>query len=315
MQMERTLELAGRLRSELRRVIFGQDDLIDMLCTAVLSRGHILIEAVPGMGKTRAARALGKLIDGEFRRIQFTPDLMPGDIVGTTVYSFQSQHFEVVKGPVFAHVILADEVNRAPAKTQSALLQAMEERRVNIAGKDLDLSERFVVIATQNPLEMEGTYPLPEAQLDRFMLKIEMGYPGLEEEKNIYLNQMTPSKDQEALLKPVIREEDMKHIWEDMEGMLVDEKILEYVSEIILKTRNFPGIAFGASPRAGIHLLTAARAWAITQERDYVIPDDIKDLAIPVLAHRLVLDPESELEGVAPSDYLRKILNEVVVFS
>jgi MoxR-like ATPase len=313
--MERTLELAGRLRSELRRVIFGQDDLIDMLCTAVLSRGHILIEAVPGMGKTRAARALGKLIDGEFRRIQFTPDLMPGDIVGTTVYSFQSQHFEVVKGPVFAHVILADEVNRAPAKTQSALLQAMEERRVNIAGKDLDLSERFVVIATQNPLEMEGTYPLPEAQLDRFMLKIEMGYPGLEEEKNIYLNQMTPSKDQEALLKPVIREEDMKHIWEDMEGMLVDEKILEYVSEIILKTRNFPGIAFGASPRAGIHLLTAARAWAITQERDYVIPDDIKDLAIPVLAHRLVLDPESELEGVAPSDYLRKILNEVVVFS
>jgi MoxR-like ATPase len=315
MQMERTLELAGRLRSELRRVIFGQDDLIDMLCTAVLSRGHILIEAVPGMGKTRAARALGKLIDGEFRRIQFTPDLMPGDIVGTTVYSFQSQHFEVVKGPVFAHVILADEVNRAPAKTQSALLQAMEERRVNIAGKDLDLSERFVVIATQNPLEMEGTYPLPEAQLDRFMLKIEMGYPGLEEEKNIYLNQMTPSKDQEALLKPVIREEDMKQIWEDMEGMLVDEKILEYVSEIILKTRNFPGIAFGASPRAGIHLLTAARAWAITQERDYVIPDDIKDLAIPVLAHRLVLDPESELEGVAPSDYLRKILNEVVVFS
>jgi MoxR-like ATPase len=313
--MERTLELAGRLRSELRRVIFGQDDLIDMLCTAVLSRGHILIEAVPGMGKTRAARALGKLIDGEFRRIQFTPDLMPGDIVGTTVYSFQSQHFEVVKGPVFAHVILADEVNRAPAKTQSALLQAMEERRVNIAGKDLDLSERFVVIATQNPLEMEGTYPLPEAQLDRFMLKIEMGYPGLEEEKNIYLNQMTPSKDQEALLKPVIREEDMKQIWEDMEGMLVDEKILEYVSEIILKTRNFPGIAFGASPRAGIHLLTAARAWAITQERDYVIPDDIKDLAIPVLAHRLVLDPESELEGVAPSDYLRKILNEVVVFS
>jgi MoxR-like ATPase len=313
--MERTLELAGRLRSELRRVIFGQDDLIDMLCTAVLSRGHILIEAVPGMGKTRAARALGKLIDGEFRRIQFTPDLMPGDIVGTTVYSFQSQHFEVVKGPVFAHVILADEVNRAPAKTQSALLQAMEERRVNIAGKDLDLSERFVVIATQNPLEMEGTYPLPEAQLDRFMLKIEMGYPGLEEEKNIYLNQMTPSKDQEALLKPVIREEDMKHIWEDMAGMLVDEKILEYVSEIILKTRNFPGIAFGASPRAGIHLLTAARAWAITQERDYVIPDDIKDLAIPVLAHRLVLDPESELEGVAPSDYLRKILNEVVVFS
>jgi MoxR-like ATPase len=313
--MERTLELAGRLRSELRRVIFGQDDLIDMLCTAVLSRGHILIEAVPGMGKTRAARALGKLIDGEFRRIQFTPDLMPGDIVGTTVYSFQSQHFEVVKGPVFAHVILADEVNRAPAKTQSALLQAMEERRVNIAGKDLDLSERFVVIATQNPLEMEGTYPLPEAQLDRFMLKSEMGYPALEEEKNIYLNQMTPSKDQEALLKPVIREEDMKHIWEDMEGMLVDEKILEYVSEIILKTRNFPGIAFGASPRAGIHLLTAARAWAITQERDYVIPDDIKDLAIPVLAHRLVLDPESELEGVAPSDYLRKILNEVVVFS
>jgi MoxR-like ATPase len=312
--MDTTLELVRRLREELKRVIYGQEDLVDMLCTAVLSRGHVLIEAVPGMGKTRAARALGRLIDGDFRRIQFTPDLMPGDIVGTTVYSFQSQHFEVVKGPLFAHVVLADEVNRAPAKTQSALLQAMEERRVTIAGADMDLSDRFIVIATQNPLEMEGTYPLPEAQLDRFMIKIEMGYPDPDDEKRIYASQMKPSADAELELKPVLGEDELRKIWMEMEGMLVDGKILDYVGEIISRTRNFPGIAFGASPRAGIHLLTAARAWAITRERDYVVPDDVKDLAIPVLAHRIILEPESELEGVSPADYLRKILNEVVVF-
>jgi MoxR-like ATPase len=238
--MDTTLELVRRLREELKRVIYGQEDLVDMLCTAVLSRGHVLIEAVPGMGKTRAARALGRLIDGDFRRIQFTPDLMPGDIVGTTVYSFQSQHFEVVKGPLFAHVVLADEVNRAPAKTQSALLQAMEERRVTIAGADMDLSDRFIVIATQNPLEMEGTYPLPEAQLDRFMIKIEMGYPDPDDEKRIYASQMKPSADAELELKPVLGEDELRKIWMEMEGMLVDGKILDYVGEIISRTRNFP---------------------------------------------------------------------------
>jgi MoxR-like ATPase len=255
------------------------------------------------------------LFGGSFKRIQFTPDLMPSDIVGTVIFNFQDQQFTVVKGPVFSNILLADEINRSPAKTQSALLQAMEERFVTIAGQDYPLEWPFFVVATQNPLEMEGTYPLPEAQLDRFMLQILLDYPTEEEEGRIYdlVTQKRGTDPLTAVPEDLLDNQSLKEISSAVDQMIVDQRIVDYTRKLIRHTRSMPGLAFGASPRGGIHLLKAARVWALLSERDYVLPEDIQDLAKPVLRHRLLLEAESELEGLNADNFIERLLAEVSV--
>lgn len=306
-----------RAREEIAKVIIGQQQVVDSALIAIFTGHHALIEGVPGVAKTLLVRTLAHVLGCEFGRIQFTPDLMPADITGTHVFNFQKNSFALVKGPIFTTFLLADEINRAPAKTQSALLQAMQERTVTIDRRTHDLSDHFTVFATQNPIEFQGTYPLPEAQVDRFMLKIPMQHPGREEELTL-ARRMLGSDSPEAVLKSgavqaVISAETISNLRLQLEAIRVKEELAAYLVDIVRRTRSHQGVLVGAGPRATQALLLSSRAHAALQGRDFVTPDDIKSQAVPVLGHRIILRPEYEIEGLAIEEVVQQILQEVTV--
>jgi MoxR-like ATPase len=304
-------------KQEVAKVIIGQQSIVDQALIAIFSGNHALIEGVPGVAKTLLVRTLAHVMRCDFARIQFTPDLMPTDITGTHVFNLQKDEFSLVKGPVFTTFLLADEINRAPAKTQSALLQAMQERTVTIDRKTHELSPNFTVFATQNPIEYEGTYPLPEAQKDRFMLKITMDHPGRDEELAL-ANRMLGKESPENVLaggqvKQVLTPEVLSRLRESLEAIVVKEELSAYIVDIVRQTRKHPSVLVGAGPRATQAFILAARTHAAIQGRDFITPDDIKTLALPVLEHRLILRPEFEIEGLTLSEVIDEILKGVAV--
>ncbi|MCK9617120.1 MAG: AAA family ATPase [Lentimicrobiaceae bacterium] len=304
---------------EMHRVIIGQKQMIERLLIGLLSNGHILLEGVPGLAKTLAIKSLARTIELKFSRIQFTPDLLPADLVGTMIYSQKKEEFMVRKGPIFANFILADEINRSPAKVQSALLEAMQERQVTIGTQTYQLEEPFLVLATQNPIEQEGTYPLPEAQVDRFMLKVVIGYPSQEEEKQILRQNITS---EQPVTRTIVKPEDILRARNIVREVYLDEKIENYITDIVFATR-YPTkyrlqkfenmINYGASPRASINLALAAKAYAFIKRRGYVIPEDIRAIAHDVLRHRIGLSYEAEAENVTTEEIINEILNSVEV--
>ena len=309
-------EMFRAIKQELMKVIKGQEEVIDLVLIAFFAGGHVLIEGLPGLGKTLLVNALSRIVGGKFKRIQFTPDLMPSDIIGTTIYNMESNTFQVKKGPVFTNLLLADEINRSPAKTQSALLQAMQEKEVTIDGHNFPLGDFFMCLATQNPIELEGTFPLPEAQVDRFLMKINITYPGREEENAVlrsYREGFVLDKPEHLSLSQVIDEQRFLQIKGEIGKIYVDDAIINYITAITHATRDYPGIEVGASPRGSVALLQTARVKAVTEGRDFIIPDDIKYLAFPVLRHRLILEPETEIEGFSSDDFLKKIIESIAV--
>ena len=318
-KIERQSAFVTNLQTGMSQVIVGQKHLVESLLIGLLSDGHILLEGLPGLAKTLAIKTLSELIDADFSRIQFTPDLLPADVVGTMVYSQKSEDFKVKQGPVFANFVLADEINRAPAKVQSALLEAMQERQVTIGKETFKLPVPFLVMATQNPIEQEGTYPLPEAQVDRFMLKVIIGYPELSEEKRIIRQNITGEKIE---VKPLLKPEDIVEARKVVREVYIDEKIEQYIADIVFATR-FPDkygmkemkdyISFGASPRASINLALAARAYAFIKRRGYVIPEDVRAVAHDVLRHRIGLSYEAEASNMTSDEIVSLILNRVEV--
>ena len=301
------------------QTIVGQKHLVESLLIALLSNGHVLLEGVPGLAKTLAIKTLAQIIDAKYSRIQFTPDLLPADVLGTMVYSVKNETFQVKKGPVFANFVLADEINRAPAKVQSALLEAMQERQVTIGDKTFPLDEPFLVMATQNPIEQERTYPLPEAQVDRFLLKVVIGYPSREEEKQIIRQNITNGK---KYIQPLLKPEEIIEAQKVVEKIYIDEKIERYIVDIVFATR-FPSdyglndlasiIAFGASPRASISLARAARSYAFLRQRGYVIPEDVRAVCHDVLRHRIGLTYEAEANNITADEIISEILDKVEV--
>jgi MoxR-like ATPase len=315
--LDRFHSTIANVAAGIRKVIIGQDDAIRFSLVVVLCNQHALIEGVPGLGKTLLARTLAAVLGSDFKRIQFTPDLMPADITGTNVFNLQRNEFSLVKGPLFTTFLLGDEINRAPAKTQSALLEAMQERTVTIDRETHRLSPNFTVFATQNPIESEGTYPLPEAQKDRFMLKISMGWPEAEEELLLAHRSLNEQAPEAVLLRgevtPCLPEADLAELRAALGLVTLSEQLVEYVVQVVRRTRTDDRILVGAGPRATQALLRASRAWAALNQRDFVSPDDVRAVALPVLEHRLLLRPESELEGVRPAAVLDSILHEVPV--
>ena len=319
-QIQQQSVVIDKLQGELQRVIIGQQNMVTCLLIGLLSNGHVLLEGVPGLAKTLTIKSLAKAVDAPFSRIQFTPDLLPADIVGTMIYNQQKNEFVVRKGPIFSNFILADEINRAPAKVQSALLEAMQEKQVTIGGNSYQLSEPFLVLATQNPLEQEGTYPLPEAQADRFMLKVSIGYPDKKEEQIILRQQVQSAVPYE--IKPVATVKEILALRQLVKQVYMDEKIEQYIIDIVFATR-FPDqyglarlkpmIAYGGSPRASISLALAAKAFAFLQKRAYIIPEDIKAIAKEVLRHRIGLSYEAEAENITPEKIIDDILKTVKV--
>jgi MoxR-like ATPase len=303
-----------RLRQELQKIIVGQTALIDQLIVAVLSNGHALIEGVPGVAKTLTAKLLAHSISSDFARIQFTPDLMPSDILGTSVFNQKTNDFEFKKGPIFGSIVLIDEINRAPAKTQAALFEVMEERQITLDGKRYQMQSPFLVFATQNPIEQEGTYRLPEAQLDRFMLKIEVGYPTDQEEMRILQDHNErKGKSQFEKIEEVVSREDILEYQQTVQNIHASESLLNYITKIVTQTRNFASLYLGASPRASYWILQAAKASAAMQGRDFITPDDVQRMAYPVLRHRLMLTPDREMEGVTTNDTIKQILEKIEV--
>ncbi|MGH7549770.1 MAG: AAA family ATPase [Gemmatimonadota bacterium] len=318
-RIERENAFTGRLLEQIGHVVVGQELLLEGLLIGLLSDGHVLLEGVPGLAKTLAVRTLAAAIDCDFQRIQFTPDLLPADLVGTTVYRPQSGEFDVHRGPVFTNLLLADEINRAPAKVQSALLEAMQEKQITLGETTYRLEEPFLVLATQNPIEHEGTYPLPEAQVDRFMLKLHVTYPPRSDEREI-IRRMTGIDT--PIVRPVVGPEEILRSRAVVAGLYVDEKVLEYILDLVEATRYpdryelddlTPWIAYGASPRAGIFLTKAAKARAFLRGRAYVIPDDVKAVAPDVLRHRLLLTYEAEAEEVDPDAVLARLMERLDV--
>lgn len=301
-----------KIRDEIHKIIIGQDDFIDFLIIALLADGHVLIEGVPGIAKTITARLLAKTIATDFSRIQFTPDLMPSDILGTSILNMKTSEFEFKPGPVFSNLILIDEINRAPAKTQSALFEVMEERQVTIDGNTYPMENLFMVLSTQNPIEHEGTYSLPEAQLDRFLFKINVGYPSLEEEIEI-IKSHHDRKGEKALsmINSVLSESEIMDYKKKIHEVIVEEKILKYIAEITDKTRNHPHLYLGASPRASIAILVTAKANAAINGRDFVMPEDIKKVLHPVLRHRLIVTAEREMEGFTTDKVIDLIVQSI----
>ena len=310
-------EILARARAEVAKVIIGQQEVVDFSLIAIFTGNHILLEGVPGVAKTLLVRTLAKVLGTDFSRIQFTPDLMPSDITGTNVFNLQEGEFHLVKGPIFTSFLLADEINRAPAKTQSALLQAMQERLVTIDGVTHELPNNFTVFATQNPIEYEGTYPLPEAQKDRFLLRVEIDYLGEEEEKQLALQslgQETPEKILESdAIQPVLTTEGIATMQAALEGITMKGELVSYVVELIRVSRETDSIQIGAGPRATKALLLSSRALAAIEGRDYVTPDDIRLMAYPVLSHRIILRPEYEIEGMTVREAVNKLLESVAV--
>jgi MoxR-like ATPase len=313
-QLQHILECA---RNEIKKVIVGQDEVINMGLITIMTGQHALIEGMPGIGKTLLVRTFAKVLGCDYNRIQFTPDLMPSDITGNYIFNTKESTFELAPGPVFTEFLLADEINRAPAKTQSALLQSMQERNVSIDRNTFTLSQHFTVFATQNPIEFEGTYPLPEAQKDRFMLIIKMGYPQRSEELDLasrFLGEQSPELViQSGDVQSVISREDLNTIKSILRTINIKKELIEYAVEIVRRTRAHPGVRIGSGPRGTQALILSARALGIINGRDFVTPDDIKDMAIPVLAHRILIRPEYEMEGLNANEIIQSILNDVAV--
>lgn len=302
------------IKTQLRKVIIGQEDLIDLLIAAILTNGHVLIEGVPGIAKTLTARMLAQTVDVKFSRIQFTPDLMPSDVVGTTVFNMNTSSFNFNAGPVFANLVLIDEINRAPAKTQAALFEVMEEHQVTVDGTTYPMEQPFFTIATQNPIEQEGTYKLPEAQLDRFLFKINIDYPNLEEEKAILKRfQNDFNIRQKSNVQAVCNAKTIANCKRTVEQIFMEEKLLDYIADIVYNTRNNADLFLGASPRASLSLMKAAKAIAAMNGRDFVTPDDIQYVAYPVLNHRIILTPEREMEGMLTKDVVNAIIKGIEV--
>lgn len=303
-----------QIKEQLRKVIIGQDEFIELLIVSLLSKGHVLIEGVPGVAKTVTAKLLSKTIATDFNRIQFTPDLMPSDVLGTSVLNMKTSEFEFKSGPIFSNLVLIDEINRAPAKTQAALFEVMEERQVTIDGKEYKMAPPFMVLATQNPIEQEGTYALPEAQLDRFLFKIHVGYPNIDEEVQIIQSFNDRKGEQpESKIESVITESQLLDYESKIYEVLVEEKIVKYIAQIITQTRNHPHLYLGASPRASLAVFMASKAFAAINGRDFVTPDDVKKSVYPVLRHRIILTPEREMEGMTSDKVIEMIVQSVEV--
>ena len=318
-KIEKESAFIDLLTLEMKKVIVGQKDMVDRLLIALLGKGHILLEGVPGLAKTLAINTLSQAVKGSFSRIQFTPDLLPADVVGTMIYNIKENDFSIKKGPIFANFVLADEINRAPAKVQSALLEAMQEKQVTIGDTTFKLQAPFLVMATQNPVEQEGTYPLPEAQVDRFMIKAVIDYPKLDEERNIVRNNLQSNI---AKVKPVVTTKQILTAQETVREVYMDEKIENYILNLVFATRypeNYnlesikPLISFGASPRGSINLATAAKCHAFLKHRGYVIPEDVRAIIFDVLRHRIGLTYEAEAENITSEDLITQIINEVEV--
>lgn len=308
-------QAVDNIKREIGSVVIGQQLTIEYILAALLADGHILLEGVPGVAKTLLAKVLAKTIDVDFGRIQFTPDLMPTDVLGTSVYNAKNTDFEFKRGPVFANIVLVDEVNRAPAKTQSALFEVMEERQVTVDGTTYPMSEPFLIIATQNPVEHEGTYRLPEAQLDRFIFKLHVGYPSATDEMGILKGHHERVNLGEAIsqLKAVINAEQLAALRDIVRSVHVEEKLMEYIVSAVATTRVHPALFLGASPRASVALLNSCKALAALRGRDFITPDDVQELAYPVLRHRIILTPEREMEGATPDDIIKLILEKTEV--
>jgi MoxR-like ATPase len=312
--LEQTAQAMQTLRNEIRKAVIGQDDVIDQVIIALIAAGHVLIEGVPGLGKTLLVRALAESFGGKFARIQFTPDLMPGDVTGHIIYDMKNERFTIRRGPIFTHLLLADEINRAPAKTQSALLEVMQEQQVTLEGKPMPVPRPFMTLATQNPIEQEGTYPLPEAQLDRFLLKILIDYPDEQNEQEM-IAAVTRAQVGDQLNVSAVTRSLTPELVQDAQqlaaGLQVDRAVNDYAVRIVRATRDWQGISVGAGPRGAIALVRAARAAALLAGRDFVTPDDIKTVALPALRHRLLLAPELELEGHTTDQVLTSLLAAV----
>ena len=302
------------LQTEIKKIIVGQDDMVRLIMVAILANGHVLIEGVPGVAKTLTARLVSKCLKTGFSRIQFTPDLMPSDVLGTSIFNPGTGRFEFKRGPIFSNIVLIDEINRAPAKTQSALFEVMQEQQVTMDGITHVMNNPFMVIATQNPIEQEGTYRLPEAQLDRFLFKIIVPYPNEEEEINILQRFHLLTEDNVVnVVQPVISDEQVIHFRKLIKNIVVEEKLIQFIAKISVATRSDKAIYLGASPRATIAILNAAKAWAALSGRDFVIPDDVIYVAKPVLRHRIILTPEKEMEGIPEDEVIEKIIHSIEV--
>ena len=302
------------MRHEVGRILVGQEKLVELILAAILSDGHILLEGVPGVAKTLASRIFAKVTESDFSRIQFTPDLMPSDILGTSVFNMKSAEFEFRKGPLFSNIILIDEINRAPAKTQAALFEVMEERQITVDGTTHEMQEPYIVLATQNPIEQEGTYRLPEAQLDRFLFKIKVDYPSLEEEvKVLELHHQGKLNSMLNQLKTVLTIEKIKEYRKITKAVIVDGDLMKYIVEIVNETRNDMALYLGASPRASIGILSASKAFAAIQGRDFVTPEDIQTVAYPIMRHRVILSPEKEMEGITADQVIGLAIKRVEI--
>jgi len=304
----------AKIREEIGKIIVGQERMIDLLITAILADGHVLIEGVPGVAKTLTAKLLSKVISVKFSRIQFTPDLMPSDVLGTSIFNIKKSEFEFKAGPIFSNIVLIDEINRAPAKTQAALFEVMEERQVTVDGTTYSMHHPYMVVATQNPIEHEGTYRLPEAQLDRFLFKIQVDYPNLEQEVAIIGGHhqrrgISPTENINAVLSA----EQIANYRQAVQQLYMEDHLLKYIAQIVHETRNSPALFLGASPRASIALLNGAKAYAAVNGRDFVTPEDIKFIALPVLRHRVMLTPDKEMEGVSTDEVVSQIIDKVEV--
>ncbi len=303
-----------KIKEELRKVIIGQDEFVDLLLASILANGHSLIEGVPGVAKTMTAKLLAKTIDTHYSRIQFTPDLMPSDVIGTSIFNHKLNDFEFVQGPIFSNLVLIDEINRAPAKTQAALFEAMAERQITVDGKTYKMAPPFLVFATQNPIEQEGTYRLPEAQLDRFLFKINVGYPTVEEEiKIIEQKHKLHNRNETDVVQPVISAEEIIQYQKTVSQIQIEANLIKYIAEIVNNTRNNQFLYVGASPRASIAILSASKAFALMAGRDFVTPEDIKKAVYPVMEHRIIITPEREMEGITSDIVLNQIIDSVEI--
>lgn len=307
-------DAVDRIKTAIGSVIVGQSEMVDLLVAAILADGHVLIEGVPGVAKTLTAKLLARTLDAKFSRIQFTPDLMPTDVLGTMIFNPKSAEFSFRQGPVFGNIILIDEINRAPAKTQSALFEVMEERQVTIDGTTYPMESPFVVLATQNPIEQEGTYRLPEAQLDRFLFKIEVKYPSLQDEINILQNQHKARlTEQVEAVSALLNTAEIAALRTQVNGLHIEEKIIAYIASVIHETRQHPSLSLGASPRASLAVMQASKALAAMQGRDFVTPDDVIRLFPPVLRHRIMLTPDKEMEGLTPDAVVEQIIKKMEI--
>lgn len=303
-----------KIREEIGKVIVGQDQMIDLLITAILADGHVLIEGVPGVAKTLTAKLLSKVISTNFSRVQFTPDLMPSDVLGTSIFNLKTSEFEFKSGPIFSNIVLIDEINRAPAKTQAALFEVMEERQVTVDGTTHKMKSPYMVVATQNPIEQEGTYRLPEAQLDRFLFKIVVHYPELNQEVDILSRHHERQGVQPVTeIKEVLSAEQITAFRTFAQQVHVDANVIKYIAQITNETRSNPLLFLGASPRASIAILVSAKAYALIHGRDFVSPEDVKTVAYPVLRHRIILSPEKEMEGIAADEIIKQIIDKIEV--